>query len=480
MNGPGNDGGWANLRKAAVLSVVAYGVLAMLSVWFSEFEWNAVVVRFTSDQARLARIVTDTGRQAVRDRALEKITDPSTLASLILGWNAEWRYSAVAALRKLDDPLLLGRIAVEGRGRDVRIAAVERLSDQALLARLAIEDAECVVREAVVSRLVTLGMLPTPASELAAMSDLELRIAVVGAVKDQTLLRRWASDSPQAAIRRAAVAGIGDDAFLLERLVREPSAAVRETLVDTVRDPAMLQRVATTAYHKADRDRAARRLAGLSPPAAAVATAAHKDLNLQVTASGSTTDSEELRRLAVEGAFDVVRIAAARHLRDSPAQVAAALQADDPAVLRILLAGISDTNSLAQIAARASDRAMRLAAMIKGGSTSWESIFIAAAATERDLGDALAAVALFGGVQEDARSAVQQACLTLIRKGDESRIPEMAELLEGYGDTTLAEDYLNCGQPDLDAAGRAWAQKRGYDVGTGHGSNRARWGNGRQ
>ncbi len=88
-------------------------------------------------------------------------------------------------------------------------------------------------------------------------------------------------------------------------------------------------------------------------------------------------------------------------------------------------------------------------------------------------------MALFPDVQQDAVAAVQQACLNLIRLGDESRIPEMVDLLEGYGDRTLAEDYLNCGQPDLDAVARAWADQRGYSVGTGYGSHRATWGSGR-
>jgi hypothetical protein len=74
---------------------------------------------------------------------------------------------------------------------------------------------------------------------------------------------------------------------------------------------------------------------------------------------------------------------------------------------------------------------------------------------------------------------VQQACLNLIRRGDESRIPEMVDLLEGYGDKTLTEDYLNCGQPDLDASARRWANKRGYNIGIGSGSHRATWGSGR-
>jgi len=74
---------------------------------------------------------------------------------------------------------------------------------------------------------------------------------------------------------------------------------------------------------------------------------------------------------------------------------------------------------------------------------------------------------------------VQQASLNLIRNGDESRIPEMVDLLEDYGDRRLAEDYLNCGQPDLNAAALRWARRRGYSVMPGMGSHRATWGSGR-
>ena len=123
-----------------------------------------------------------------------------------------------------------------------------------------------------------------------------------------------------------------------------------------------------------------------------------------------------------------------------------------------------------------------LLAAQKAGAKSWKEIFDAATAkgaTMQILGDALAAASLFPKVQPDAVNGVQHACLNLIRRGDESRIPEMVDLLEGYGDKTLAEDYLNCGQPDLDAVGRKWAGRRGYSVGTGAGSQRATWGSDR-
>jgi hypothetical protein len=82
-------------------------------------------------------------------------------------------------------------------------------------------------------------------------------------------------------------------------------------------------------------------------------------------------------------------------------------------------------------------------------------------------------------MQPQAVAGVQQATLNMIRRSDESRIPEMVDLLESYGDKTLAEDYLNYGQPDLDAAARKWANRRGYSVGMDTGSHRATWGSDR-
>jgi hypothetical protein len=92
------------------------------------------------------------------------------------------------------------------------------------------------------------------------------------------------------------------------------------------------------------------------------------------------------------------------------------------------------------------------------------------------LGDALAAVSLCTKKQPDAAEAVQNASLNLIRDGDESRIPEVVDLIESYGNKTLAEDYLNCGQPDLDEGATKWADERGYSISMGAGSNRAVWG----
>jgi hypothetical protein len=253
-------------------------------------------------------------------------------------------------------------------------------------------------------------------------------------------------------------------------------------MIETLHSKEALRTVALTAYHQDNRELALQLLKEkLNDPATDVVTA-HNQLKNRVTALTTKTDNDKLLEVALKGEFDVLRSAAAKRLTDPSVLEQVALRADDRTVLKIVLAKLEDKEILNRLATKAADTPMRLAAAKKSGSKSWQDIFDAATsggAGEQQLGDALAAASLFPAVQSDAVYGVQQACLNLIRRGNESRIPEMVDLLEGYGDKTLAEDYLNCGQPDLDSAGRTWGRKRGYNVGKGSGSHRASWGSGK-
>lgn len=57
--------------------------------------------------------------------------------------------------------------------------------------------------------------------------------------------------------------------------------------------------------------------------------------------------------------------------------------------------------------------------------------------------------------------------------GSEERLNDV---LEAYGDQSMAEDYLNSGSSELYAGAERWAQKRGYYIATGMGSHRVGWG----
>jgi len=57
--------------------------------------------------------------------------------------------------------------------------------------------------------------------------------------------------------------------------------------------------------------------------------------------------------------------------------------------------------------------------------------------------------------------------------GSEDRLNDV---LEAYGDQSMAEDYLNSGSSELYAGAERWAQRRGYYIATGMGSHRVGWG----
>lgn len=401
-----------------------------------------------------------------------------------------WRDEAVLKRLVLDKDKEVRRIAVEKLrvlNWDVYRAAVGKLTDQALLAELAVEHNDEGIRRIAVEQINDQAFLEQVASR---SRWLEIKVIAIGKMTNQTILCQWAEKDHQAAIRLASVRQIQAENFLVQRLPAEPSASVRSALIAALRQKDSLRQVALTAYRQEDREYAEKRLRQAmgfgwfwqwvtqrGNPVSEVA-AAHKLLAKRSKQVASETDSGKLLAIITDREFDVLCATAARRLSDPAALEKAATLARDRQVLKILLAKVQEKSTLNRIATGAEDRAMRLAAAQKAGVKSWQEIFnsaIAFGGTVEMLGNALAAVSLFATVEPQAVEGVQNASLNLIRRGDESRIPEMVDLLEVYGDKTLAEDFLNCGQPDLNAAAVKWANHRGLSVFIGAGSHRAKW-----
>jgi HEAT repeat protein len=55
--------------------------------------------------------------------------------------------------------------------------------------------------------------------------------------------------------------------------------------------------------------------------------------------------------------------------------------------------------------------------------------------------------------------------------------PLIESLNSGFGDREMAEAFLNCGNPKLAAAARAWAKDHGYEITSFGGEQTASWGN---
>ena len=362
-----------------------------------------------------------------------------------------------AAVNRLTDQAALVKVALQDSG-DIRYSAIVRLTEEPLLAKVVIESTGDLAN--IQGRLTDQTQLTKVAAEARLISH---RIWAIGKITEQEPLRQWAEHSPFSAIRKTAVSRITDDAFLLQRLPVEPSFAVRLAIVDSLSDKVSKSYVARHAYHEKERSMA---LSWLNDPQENAE--AQKLFAKTMAMERDKVDDEVLLQRILEGELDVIRFVAVSRLKEPAVIEQAALRSQDRAVLKILLAKIKDDASLGRIAAGAADPAMRLAAAQKAGIKSWRDIFggIEAGAPAGKLDAPLAALSLFKVVPTDARNSLQAACLTLIRHGDDSYLPELCDLLPDYGDKELAEIYLNCGRLDLVQVAKEWAYNKGYTVGT--------------
>jgi hypothetical protein len=268
------------------------------------------------------------------------------------------------------------------------------------------------------------------------------------------------------------------------------SDAVRKAAVEQIKSDDILTRVAITSYYDELRYYAKEKVKNAvyyndQPDI----TDQQRELNNKIDAADANfekkldkirneTDQEKLAELAINSEFDVLCLEAARLVIDQQALTSIIVHSADRNVVKIAFAGLSNWEALKEVAEKAPDNAIKIAASLKLKFKTLDEVFSEAlkkGKTSKELGDVLAAIALLPD-QDEINTQVTEACLTLINRGDESRIPELVELLATYGDIELTEDYLNCGQPDLYTAGVQWANRHGYDIGSGYGSNRARWG----
>ena len=71
---------------------------------------------------------------------------------------------------------------------------------------------------------------------------------------------------------------------------------------------------------------------------------------------------------------------------------------------------------------------------------------------------------------------IHWAARTLLHLGHQETIPALIEALHRHGTVKIAQWYLNCGEPSLEAAARSWAEAHRYTIRTRPGSPAVGWG----
>ena len=134
-----------------------------------------------------------------------------------------------------------------------------------------------------------------------------------------------------------------------------------------------------------------------------------------------------------------------------------------------------DEKSLKEMLTRKDNNIYETAVELKFGRTNWKEVIKKAESGEFDDRLIVTTAALL--INNDPETSdILPICHRYIRQGDSSRIKELVNLLDRFGDKYLAEDYMNCGERTLEDAGCKWGTNHGYACTSGNGSSRVTWG----
>jgi len=78
--------------------------------------------------------------------------------------------------------------------------------------------------------------------------------------------------------------------------------------------------------------------------------------------------------------------------------------------------------------------------------------------------DPRAEKALLDALHEGNAPAIAGASLFFVFRGESGSEDALIETLNQYGDEQMANLFLNCGNPKLEAAARAWGHRRGWEM----------------
>ena len=298
---------------------------------------------------------------------------------------------------------------------NVKISAFNKITDQNLLHRLAIESKEPKLRLAAINKITDQNILFKVALD---HINYEMKIAAFNKITDQNFINRLAIESKEPKLRLAATRKVADQ-DILYKIALEDNNEIRIAA-----------------------------MSGLMQSQLAKLATDFEELTLKLAVIDLLSDQIELMNISEYNDNWDVRKAAFKKLND---------------------------NSLDMLTQSAKDPALILSAKIRLGRTSWNEAFSGKRGSAGTLGHVIGAAALVETPQPTSNDVVS-ACHKFIQLGDASRIPELIFLLNKFGDVTLAEDYMNCGENSLEDAGCKWGRARGYTCTTGYGSNRVRWG----
>ncbi len=196
-------------------------------------------VQEITDQSTLAGIVLEDEDWAVRYAVAQKLDDPSALAEVVLRDDV-WMVRKAAAER-IDEESVLEEVVKEDDAWQVRRAAVNNIRSQQLLEQVALEDGSALVRKRAVSGITDQTVLVKVARN---DSDETVRSAAAGRIDDEEILIDLVAQDGSVSVSKAALKGISDQSAIIEIASRETNIRVRRAAVRRIDDENELARIA--------------------------------------------------------------------------------------------------------------------------------------------------------------------------------------------------------------------------------------------
>jgi hypothetical protein len=349
----------------------------------------------------------------------------------------------IRALNKVNDQDILFGVALNDKIFEVQTAAFNKITDQNLINRLAIESKEKGLKMMATNKVIDQNILFKVILE--ATDNTELQLMAINKVTDQNILFKIVLETSNDIVQTAAFNKIIDQNLINRIAVESIESKLRLKAINIVIDQNILYKIALLDV---DYDNYVAAMKRLTQSQLAKLVTEAKDLKRKSKVIDLLNDQIELMNIAQNNNNWDVRQAAFLKLNN---------------------------NSLYIISRETKEPANKLAAKIRLGLINWSEIFSGLNSSAETLGDVIGAAALILYPQPTT-SDIVSACHTFISRGDASRIPELINLLNRFGDVTLAEDFINCGNEVLFNAGANWGKAHGYEIQTGDGSHRVRWG----
>lgn len=275
---------WLHLFVAMILSPSLLASPAIAQNKFDELEARLKQVGAMKDQNALTRIAITEEYPLVRAKALSLVTAQTNIAKIAI--ESQGFDTALTASRRVRDPALLEKVAMESKHANSRMIVYDKLSDEAqgrvatrakheqmrsyaagkltdlnLLSRMAASDKDESVRKRAADRIKQLEDQIEKTIKDASLSAADgSRLKRAHRLNDQAELARLATTDPIVQIRLATAGRVTDQAVLKKIMLEEKEEMVRLTALRRVEDQALLAQVASKDPSQLIRNLAALRI----------------------------------------------------------------------------------------------------------------------------------------------------------------------------------------------------------------------------